>query len=93
MANFVSNSISAFDVQADGKLMLLATAKRRGPTSPDTKDLEVSKDGKYLYAVGSGAKEIAAFQIGPKGMLTELPAGQSPMKLSIGQNITGLVVE
>jgi 6-phosphogluconolactonase (cycloisomerase 2 family) len=93
VANFVSNSISAFAVQADGKLTLLATTKRRGPTGPDTKDLEVSRDGKYLYAIGSGAKEIAVFQIGAKGMLTELPEGQSPRKLGVGQNVTGLVAD
>jgi 6-phosphogluconolactonase (cycloisomerase 2 family) len=93
VANFVSNSISAFDVEADGKLTLLATTKRRGPSSPDTKDLEVSKDGKFLYAIGSGAKEIAAFKIGPKGMLTELPAEMSPMKIGKGQNITGLAAD
>ncbi len=93
VANFVSNSISAFAIQADGKLSLLATTPRRGPTSPDTKDLDVSRDGKYLYAIGSGAKEIAVFKIGERGKLTELPEGQSPMKLTIGQNVTGLVVD
>src|SRR5204862_4071534 len=40
VANFVSNSISAFDVAADGKLKLLGTAKRRGGSDPDTKDIE-----------------------------------------------------
>ncbi len=93
VANFVSNSISAFAVHADGKLTLLRTTKRRGPTSPDTKDLEVSRDGKFLYAIGSGAKEIAVFKVGAKGMLTELPEGKSPLKLGAGQNITGLVAD
>src|SRR4029077_8691923 len=93
VANFVSNSISAFAVHADGKLTLLATTKCRGPTIPDTKNLEVSRDGKFLYAIGSGAKEIAVFKIGDNGKLTELPEGQSPLKLSIGQNVTGLVVD
>jgi uncharacterized protein (TIGR03000 family) len=93
VGNFVSNSISVFDVGEGGKLKLLGTAKRRAGTDPDTKDIELSKDGKYLYAVGSGAKEIAVFRIGADRMPTELPAGKSPMKLSAGQNVTGLVAD
>src|SRR5262249_35941662 len=54
VGNFVSNSVSVFDVSADGKLKLLGTAKRRAGMDPDTKDLEISRDGKFLYAVGSG---------------------------------------
>jgi 6-phosphogluconolactonase (cycloisomerase 2 family) len=94
VANFVSNSISAFDVHQDGKLTLLGTTKRRGaPMGPDTKDVEVSKDGKYLYAVGAGMREIAVFHIGADRLPHELSAGQSPMKLRTGQNTTGLAVD
>jgi 6-phosphogluconolactonase (cycloisomerase 2 family) len=96
VANFVSNSISVFDVHADGTLKLLGTAKRRmGNTgdSPDTKDLELSKDGNYLYAVGSSKREIAVFRIGQDRMLTELPQKQSPVNLGRGQNVTGLVAD
>jgi 6-phosphogluconolactonase len=63
VANFVSNSISSFDVSADGKLTLLGTAKRRGATGPDTKDLAIAKDGKVLYVAASGARAIAVFSI------------------------------
>lgn len=93
VGNFVSNSISSYEVKPDGSLTLLGTAKRRGGTKPDTKDLELSKDGQYLYAVASGAKEIAIFKVGANGLLTELPEGKSPFKVATGQNITGLVVE
>lgn len=94
VANFVSNSVSAYKVQPDGKLTLLGTAKRRGaPATPDTKDVEVSRDGKYLYAVGSGAKQITVFAIGADGMVTELPEGKSPLKVTTGQNITGLATD
>lgn len=93
VANFKSNSISAFDVHADGKLMLLGSAKRRGVTEPDTKDIEVSKDGKYLYALGSSGKMLAVLRIGADRMPVELPAGQSPMRLSMGQNLLGIAVE
>jgi 6-phosphogluconolactonase (cycloisomerase 2 family) len=93
VANFVSNSISVFDVRSDGTLDLLSTAKRRTGTDPDTKDLEISKDGKFLYAVGSGQREIAVFAIGADRLVTELPADQSPLRLGDGQNITGLVAD
>jgi len=93
VANFVSNSISAYDVHADGKLTLLGTAKRRAGMDPDTKDLVISKDGKYLYAVGSGKREIAVFRIGNDRLPTEMAENNSPMKLSAGQNITGLVCD
>ena len=93
VANFVSNSISAFDVHPDGKLTLLGTTKRRGGAGPDTKDIAVSKDGKYLYAVASSAREISVYSIGADRKLTELPQGKSPMKLSTGQNTTGLAVD
>ncbi len=90
VANFVSNSISALEVMDDGGLKLLSSTTRRGATSPDTKDIEVSKDGKFLYAIGSGARQISIFRIGAEGMLTELPEGQSPLTLTTGQNTTGL---
>jgi 6-phosphogluconolactonase (cycloisomerase 2 family) len=92
VANFVSNSISTYQVLEDGKLKLLGTAKRRGNFSgPDTKDIIVSKDGKYLYAIGSGQRQIAVFQIGANGLPIELSA--SPLKLTTGQNTTGLAVK
>jgi uncharacterized protein (TIGR03000 family) len=93
VANFVSNSVSVFDVQADGGLELLGTAKRRAGADPDTKDLVLSRDGKFLYAVGSGRREIAVFRIGGDRLLTELPEGQSPVKVNAGQNITGLAAD
>jgi 6-phosphogluconolactonase (cycloisomerase 2 family) len=90
-ANFVSNSISVYDIAADGQLKLLSTAKRRTSMSgPDTKDIALSTDGKTLYAVASGAREIAVFQVNADRSLAELPAGQSPLKVTTGQNITGL---
>jgi 6-phosphogluconolactonase (cycloisomerase 2 family) len=93
VANFVSNSISVFDVQPKGRLVLLGTTKRRGGTSPDTKDIELSRDGKYLYAIGSGKSEVAVFKVGGDRMLTELAAGLSPVKIHTGQNTTGLAVD
>lgn len=93
VANFVSNSISAFAVHTDGTLTLLGAAKRRGARDPDTKDLALSKDGKFLYVVASGARQIAIFSIGAQGTLRELPVGKSPARLGTGQNILGLAAD
>jgi uncharacterized protein (TIGR03000 family) len=93
VANFVSNTISVYDVAGNGALKLLGTAKRRAGMDPDTKDIELSRDGKYLYAIGTGAKEVAVFRIGADRMPKELPAGRSPVKVSAGQNTTGLATD
>lgn len=94
IGNFVSNSISVYDVAAkDGHLTLLGSVPRRGATNKDTKDIELSPDGQYLYAVGSGERQISIFKIESNRLLTELPTGQSPVIVSTGQNITGLVVD
>jgi hypothetical protein len=50
--NFVGNSISAYAVTPEGTLSLLGTAPRRETMMPDTKDIEVSPDGKHLSAIG-----------------------------------------
>lgn len=90
--NFVGNSISAFAIQPDGTLTLLGTAARRDTTAPDTKDIEVSPDGKYLYAIGPMARHVAIFEIGADRLPRELPAGQSPYAVTSGQWTTGLIV-
>jgi hypothetical protein len=82
-----------FDIQADGRLTLLGTAKRRAADSPDTKDLIISKDGKFLYALGSGAREVSVFQVGADQMPVELPFGKSPVRLATGQNLLGLAAD
>lgn len=93
VANFVSNSVSAYDINARGMLTLLGSVPRRGASGMDTKDLEVSPDGKFLYVVGSGKKEITVFQIGANRLPSELPECCSPHMVRTGQNITGLAVE
>ncbi len=91
--NFVGNSISAYAVMPDGTLSLLGTAARREAMKPDTKDVEVSPDGTYLYAIGPMAKHVAVFAIGADRLPRELPAGQSPYTVTSGQWTTGLVVK
>jgi 6-phosphogluconolactonase (cycloisomerase 2 family) len=91
-ANFVSNTISAYSVAADGKLMLLGSAPKRSATHPDSKDLEVSPDGKYLYLVGPLAKQISVFALGKDGLPKEMPQVDSPYTLKTGQWTTGLAL-
>src|SRR4029077_16218425 len=92
-ANFVSNSVSAFSVAADGELSLLGSAPKRLATRPDSKDLQVSPDGKYLYLVGPVATQVAVFAIGAGRAPQELPEGRSPFTLQAGQWTTGLALD
>ena len=59
----------------------------------DTKDIELSPDGGFLYAVGSGERQISVFKVESNRLLTELKAGQSPVAVSTGHNITGLAID
>ena len=90
--NFVGNSISAYAVMPNGTLSLLGTVARREAMKPDTKDIEISPDGKYLYAIGPIARQVAVFAIGADRLPRELPAGRSPYTVTSGQWTTGLVV-
>ncbi len=94
VANFVSNSISTFDLSADGTLKLMGSVKRRNaPTSPDTKDIVVSADGMHLYALGSNSKTLSVYRIGKDRMLTEIDEAHSPLMLKTGQSYLGLAVD
>jgi 6-phosphogluconolactonase (cycloisomerase 2 family) len=93
VGNFVSNSISAYRVMEGGKLNLLGSIPRRGATNKDTKDIALSPDESYLYAVGSGERQISVFKVEANHLLTELPAPRSPITLPTGQNITGLLID
>jgi 6-phosphogluconolactonase len=93
VGNFVSNSISVYGVAERGRLTLLGSIPRRGATDKDTKDIALSPAGDYLYAVGSGMRQVSIFKIEANHLLTELPMGQSPVTLPTGRNITGLLVD
>jgi 6-phosphogluconolactonase (cycloisomerase 2 family) len=91
-ANFVSNTVSAYSVAADGKLKLVGSAPKRSATNPDSKDLQVSPDGKYLYLVGPLAKEISVFALEKNGLPAEVSQADSPYTLKTGQWTTGLAL-
>jgi hypothetical protein len=56
-------------------------------------DIEISPDGKYLYAIGPIGRHVAVFAIGADRLPRELPAGQSPYRVVSGQWTAGLVVK
>ena len=84
--------MSSFDVDGNGMPKLLGSAPRRGVSMPDTKDLIVSSDGKFVYALGSGTKQIAIFKVNADHTVTELAEGMSPMQFAPGQNYLGLAI-
>ena len=91
-ANFSSNCVSAYSAAADGKLTLVGSTTKRTASHPDSKDLQVSPDGKYLYLVGPIAKQIAVFALGKDGLPMEMPKTDSPYSLKSGQWTTGLAL-
>ncbi len=94
-ANFASNTVSAYAVAADGKLTLLGSAPKRlasGAAAHDTKDLQVSRDGRYLYVVGPVGRQISVFAVAKGGLPGELPPPRSPYLIKTGQWTTGLAL-
>ncbi len=69
VANFVSNSVSTFAVAMNETLELEGRAKRGMVSSPDTKDMIVSADGKFLYVLGTSTRRIDIFAIQADGSL------------------------
>lgn len=68
--------------------------KRRGtPSTPDTKDLALSADGKHLYALGSKSKTLSTFEVGGPMHQRELSEMASPMAPKSGQAYLGLAAD
>lgn len=91
VANFVSNSISTYDVDDAGSLRLLGTVKRRSTSGADTKDLALSPDGRFLYVLGWKARQISAFRIQDR-MPVELDGMASPAVVAETGSLKGLVI-
>ena len=77
--------MSAFSIAADGMPALIGNGvpKRLSSSSvPDSKELQVSGDGKFLYLIGPIATQIAIFSLEAEDwVLQELPEGHSPFGL------------
>lgn len=70
--NFLSGTISSFALGGDGSLSLLnAVAAATGEMS-QPEDMDLSVDGRYLYALLTGTGRVAAFRIEANGGLTSL---------------------
>jgi 6-phosphogluconolactonase (cycloisomerase 2 family) len=96
VSNYVTNNVSVFSIAADGMLALIGNGapKRLSSSSvPDSKELQVSGDGKFLYLIGPIATQIAIFSIEAEDRVPrELPEGPSPFRLKTGQWTMGLAL-
>jgi 6-phosphogluconolactonase (cycloisomerase 2 family) len=97
VSNYVTNNVSVFSVAGNGTLDLVgnSTPKRfSSPSVPDSKELQVSPDGKFLYLIGPIATEIAIFSLEAADRIPhELAEGRSPFRLKTGQWTMGLALD
>jgi 6-phosphogluconolactonase (cycloisomerase 2 family) len=95
-SNYVTNNVSVFSITEEDTLDLIGNSapKRFSNSSvPDSKELRVSPDGKFLYLIGPIATEIAIFSLQSEDRVPqELPEGRSPFRLKAGQWTMGLTV-
>jgi 6-phosphogluconolactonase len=81
--NTGSGSVSGYRVGTDGRLTLLDADGRTGVTGAGSSPIDeaVSRNGRYLYVLATGARAIVVFSIAADGSLTNagaasgLPAG------------------
>jgi 6-phosphogluconolactonase len=77
VTNTGSGSISSYEISFDGGLTLLnALAGETGPDSGPI-DVDLTHDGRFLYALSSAGK-IDAFRVQAQGGLTPLPGVKVP---------------
>jgi len=76
VANAGSGSIGGFAVSPQGVLTALSPDGRTGVTNGSGAtplDIDVTRDGKFLYALQTGTGTVGSFAIGANGSLTTLP--------------------
>jgi 6-phosphogluconolactonase (cycloisomerase 2 family) len=97
VSNYVTNNVSVFSIAGNGTLDLVGnSAPKRfsSPSVPDSKELRVSPDGKFLYLIGPIATEIAIFSLEAADRIPhELAEGRSPFRLKTGQWTMGLALD
>jgi 6-phosphogluconolactonase (cycloisomerase 2 family) len=93
-SNYVTNNVSVFSIAAEGTLALIGNSvPKRLSSVPDSKELQVSPDGKFLYLIGAIATQIAIFSIDSEDRVPrELPEDRSPLRLKTGQWTMGLAL-
>jgi 6-phosphogluconolactonase (cycloisomerase 2 family) len=76
VANAGSGSIGGYAVSPDGVLTSVSPDGRTGVTNGSGAtplDIQVTRDGKFLYALQTGTGTVGSFAIGAAGTLTTLP--------------------
>jgi 6-phosphogluconolactonase len=76
VANAGSGSIGGFAVSPDGVLTSLSADGRTGVTNSANAtplDMQITRDGKFLYVLQTGTGTVGTFAIGAQGSLTTLP--------------------
>jgi 6-phosphogluconolactonase (cycloisomerase 2 family) len=95
-SNYVTNNVSVFSITAEDTLDLIGNSAPKhfsSSSAPDSKELRVSPDGKFLYLIGPIATEIAIFSLQSEDRVPrELSEGRSPFQLKTGQWTMGLAV-
>jgi 6-phosphogluconolactonase (cycloisomerase 2 family) len=76
VANILSNSLSAFAIDAAGALTPVAGSPFTGFFSPSS--VAVDPSGKFAYVANRDAANISAFTIGASGALTAIPGSPFP---------------
>jgi 6-phosphogluconolactonase len=75
VTNFGDNSISAYEVAADGSLAVVdSVAAETHAGVKGLRDAAISADGRFLYALDADASEIAAWRVGDGGRLEPVGA-------------------
>lgn len=76
IANNGSGTISSYSIAEDGSIALLqpVAATTGGPGGFGTRDLDLTNDGSYLYAIDVGTLTVNAFSVGQNGALTLIAA-------------------
>lgn len=89
VSSSTSNNMTVFQIGTSGLLTLVpSTGANQNPISSGgttPKSIRISPNGSVLYVANSGSNNIAAFQIGTNGLLTQVPpTAGNPNPISVG---------
>ncbi|MCA9793254.1 MAG: beta-propeller fold lactonase family protein [Candidatus Eremiobacteraeota bacterium] len=83
VTNTGSNSVSVYQIAANGGLTLLAGGNS-GTTGANPIDLAISDDNLFVYTLNGGDQTISAFGLAANGTLTPLPGAAGLPASSVG---------
>lgn len=99
LLNEISGTLNWFNVETDGALSLSGAVSARARSAEgrnDSSDLQITSDGRYLYAANRGDDTIAQFAVGTDGALELLghaaAHGRCPRNLAITPDNSLLLV-